>query len=1288
MKPRPRSIAAALVLAAGALLAWVALVGVSLDGDALRSPLARALSEAAGRTVRIDAPVALRVSLWPRAVVRRLVIEHSPGVEPRDAVTVDEVELAAELLPLLRGTMRVSELRARGVVVRMPVATVAEPATPAAPATGTAAPAAQRAAAMRPSVELQRVVISDLTVHVPGGRVVRVAELTGEARRGERTRATARGTLDAREAWTATLDAAPLDQLGDDAPWAFDLRGDAGGATLAVSGSVRGALQAPVLDARIGAGTADVRDTATRLGFAAPKLGAAAIGGMLHVAAGTWRIAPLTIALGETTANGMLALDIAGTRPRLAGDLAMERLDLAPLFAAEAGGAAPRTLAETFREFERTQVDLGRFANFDTDVKVEIGTVGGVPGDLRELRLRIVAAPERLALPLEFMLAGARFKGEATADLAAQPARYRATLAAGPSPFGGIAEVLFGAPYVDGSIREMRFDLAAAGAALRELVRNVAVQSHLAGAALTYGNFAGGDPVRMTLDRVDLSQPRGGALGAKVRGTLIGRPFEATIEADALERIVATGATRLGFVATSGSVRATLDGRLAATSGESGPDLAVRVTARQAAELAPWLGFASSSRVPVDLRGHLQVRSGGTSLLGAAAAIGRSTLRGDVVTAAVGGRRVMRIAASAARVDVAELQGLTAPRDRPRRGVVEIPLLPRTLDIGDADFELSAQRIDGGVLRVTDAVFSGSLRGGAMRPAPLALTLEEVPLSGAMAADFTGDLPRAELWLQGRDVDVAKWLRAFGVGANVEATAAELTLYADVRDTTVGRALDASSIVAAIGNGRLVVRDGNTRAALRVRVEEGEVRADAGAPVRATLKGRIFRAPIELRLTTGRLRQFAEARRMPLDVLLTGAGARLVVAGELAPRVSVPDVDLVVGLTGTTFAELGPLFRAALPPWGPYAGAARVRLSRWGYEVEDLRFSVGESVLEGRGALDTSRPKPLLDVALEAATIQLDDFAFGAWSPFDAPQDADARSMAARIEDTAADTSARVQALLDPQLLAAYDANLRLDVREVRSGRDRLGRGRLAAKVADGALALEPVEVDMAGGSARLAWSYRPAGGSVETRARLKVDRFDYGVLARRIRPDSDLAGTFSVDLDVAGASPRLGAAIAAGDGHVDVAVWPERLDAGIFDLWATNVLLAVLPAMKTDVTRVNCAIGEFDLVRGVLSSRRLLIDTTNTRAEGSAVVNLPKNALEVRLVPQPKVAQFFSLATPIEVAGTLDDFRVSVRPGDVFATAARWATSLVVVPIRKLTETPPPADGSDVCRTLRRGAG
>jgi uncharacterized protein involved in outer membrane biogenesis len=1283
MKARSSRIAAAAAVALLLVIGWVAVVGVSLDGARLAVPLARALGDALGRPVRIDAPVSLRLSLRPEAVMRRVAIENPPGHAARDFASIGEVGLAVDLMPLWRGEWRVRELRAREIEVRL-----------ARDADGTGNWMAPRDAAASgeedrdaslPALDVHRVLVESLRVVLPDKQVVDVAVLEAEARRGEALRATLRGTFGGR-AWDARVDGAPLDRLDADEPWAFEVRAALGDASMHGAGTVADALSAPRVAVRLGAGTPDVAASAAAFGIVLPPLGGAAIGADVVGQGTRWTIERSTAAVGQSAGGGRLVVDAGTARPRLSGAIALSRLDVAPLSGDAPDAAdAPQTLAAAFRRLEGTDLDLRRHTAFDADVMLAIDDVDGVPGDLRDVVVRLVTGSERVSLPLGFMLAGARFSGTAEIDMAAQPARYAVMVEAQDAPFGGIAEVVFGAPYVDGRIRDMRFELDSAGERLLDLVQQLAVRARLGGAALTYGNFEGGVPVRLTIDRADLAQPRGGTLSGKASGTLLGRPLAGTLRAESVAQVVREGRTTFAFDAASGGVRATLGGLLTQVYGSAGPNVDVRISARRAAELAPWLGFSSASDMPVELRGTVQVRKSGTSLLGARADLGRSSLRGDVIRAQAGKRMVTRAAIEADRIDADELQGLAASPDARRTGVVDIPLLPAKLELGDADFDARVRRIDGLALSVTDVTLAGGVRAGVMPSAPLALSIEGVPLHGAVAADLAADVPRMQLWLQGRDVDIARWLRALGFGTNIEASAAALDLYADVRDTTVGRALDASSLLMNIGQGRLVVRDRNTKAAFRLRVESGEIRADPGEPVRVALDGRIFRAPITLQVATGTLRQFVAAKRVPIDLLMTGGGARLTVGGELTPRTDAPEVDLVVGLTGATFADLRPLLRTALPPWGPYGGAARLRISKWGYEVNDLRFAVGESVLEGRGALNTARqPKPLLDLALAASSIQLDDFPLSDWSPFDAgaaaAEAAVTKSLAQQLQEGADAAGAQVQALLDPELLAAHDANLALEVREVRSGRDRLGRGEARAKVAGGALEVEPVVVEMEGGAARLAGSYRPRGEEVETRARIDVKRFDYGVIARRLRPGTDIAGTFSLDLDVTGRSPRLAGAVARGSGHIDFSVWPERLHAGVFDLWATNVFLALLPALKADVTTVNCAIGEFDLKEGVLTSRRLLIDTTNTRAEGSALVNLPGNAIEARLVPQAKVPQFFALATPVEVTGTLDDFGVRVRPADVFATAARWATSLVVVPIRKLTETPPPADGRDVC--------
>ena len=253
------------------------------------------------------------------------------------------------------------------------------------------------------------------------------------------------------------------------------------------------------------------------------------------------------------------------------------------------------------------------------------------------------------------------------------------------------------------------------------------------------------------------------------------------------------------------------------------------------------------------------------------------------------------------------------------------------------------------------------------------------------------------------------------------------------------------------------------------------------------------------------------------------------------------------------------------------------------------------------------------------------------------------------------------------------------------SGADDLGRGRFVTTVTNGRATIGPIEVDSPAGSARGTLVYEPRERDVLVDARVNVDRFDYGKLARRIRGSTDLDGVFSLDLRLAATAPRLSAALATGSGRFDFAVWPKRLQARVFDLWSANLLFRLLPLIDVSASPMNCMVGHFDLEHGTLRSRRLVIDTVNTRTDGSGTADFATSEVSLRFVPRSKVPQFFSLATPIEVSGTFEDYRFGVRPADAFGTAARWVVSPVVVPIQRLVGERVPADGRDVCASPGR---
>jgi uncharacterized protein involved in outer membrane biogenesis len=317
--------------------------------------------------------------------------------------------------------------------------------------------------------------------------------------------------------------------------------------------------------------------------------------------------------------------------------------------------------------------------------------------------------------------------------------------------------------------------------------------------------------------------------------------------------------------------------------------------------------------------------------------------------------------------------------------------------------------------------------------------------------------------------------------------------------------------------------------------------------------------------------------------------------------------------------------------------------------------------------------------------VQLDDFRLAGWSALEGDEPAQAtpaaRQDAEALRRKAVEASDQVQGLLSRELLSRADATLSVRVGQVKSGADLLGRGQLDARLRDGRAEIGPVTVDMPGGQASGRLAYEPREKDVLASLKLDIDRFDYGVIGRRVKPGSDLDGRFSLHLDVDSRAPRLSQLLAHGNGRIDVAVWPRELRAGVFDLWAVNLFVALLPTLDPkNESVVNCAVGRFALKGGKLTQEQLVIDTSRMRVTGTASADFGSERIAMRLQPQAKSAQFLSLATPIEVNGSFADFRVGPNPGDVLQTVLRMATSIFWVPLQKLFSDKVPQDGADVC--------
>ncbi len=393
-----------------------------------------------------------------------------------------------------------------------------------------------------------------------------------------------------------------------------------------------------------------------------------------------------------------------------------------------------------------------------------------------------------------------------------------------------------------------------------------------------------------------------------------------------------------------------------------------------------------------------------------------------------------------------------------------------------------------------------------------------------------------------------------------------------------------------------------------------------------------------------------------------------------------------MSVRGESLAQLDSYAGVSLPPLGPYTLAALITADNTLYALSELDIRVGESNMQGRMQLDLSGDRPRADVELKTSVLQLEDFIFDDWTMVAADETPTAEQQGPDSTPDE-DTTARIDALLSRESMTLMDARFSLDVARVLLGKEEMGGGQLGVTLENGRLDVKPVRLDIPGGALNMSISLEPTDKDMAAAFAIDIDHFDYGVLARHRKPDTDMGGHISVDGSVSSRVDVGEQLFRNANGHLLFGLWPDNIEADVFDLWTVNLLLAVMPSVdEVPQSKVNCLIAGFEFNDGLATQRALLMDTTNMQVGGEVEANFKTEKIHVYLRPQAKVPQFFSLATPIEVDGNFSDFGVSPAPGALIGTVVRLLTSIVTVPVQHLFREKIPEDGETACAIAYQG--
>ena len=1248
---------------AAALAAIIALLvtGVTVDASRWRDASAERVSAALGRTVILEGPFELSLGREAELRIGGVRIRNPSGFTAEESLALAEARVRIDLFDLLdalRGEWHLHSIEASDVHLWF---------ERAGDGRNNWAPAQQSAPDRSPGtisvgqIALHRLAIDYRDERTATRHTLDLDELSASVRWNEALLLAVRGRLGKQFPFDLTAEGGPLRLIQEaSGPWPFTLDFTSPGTRLRASGDIDTSKG----EARFNFGADAARLPDIRL----PNFADGAANGTLVAPADAVAELPDSTATNELA--GQLTLAFGGARPRVSGALSVAALDLRP-FSAN-GQGAPDT-AFDYAALQRQMLPVRDLVPLDVDVDLSVGRWLGLPVEIRDAKFDLRADANGARVPISATMASVPLSGRLDLDTAAPTPTLALRFTAKEAALGDLARELTDATEIEGRLGHIDLRLDGLGETLGSLVSDLELSLQAANAHLSYGKLAGARPSVVQVDTLDLALRRGQRLRGSARGTLLGEPVKLSMRGGALPEMLHELATPIELEIVATPVKLRIEGQLALPEATRETALRFAFKARRTGDLARWLGVARESNLPLGLDGRVRIAADAWYLEQTMLKLGRSELTIDAKRSRVGDRPITVASVRSPLIDVPELATLRASTSRSS----DEPVFPDAADLPDADLSLALQHVLLGRTDLENVAFVGRVREARLLPSALSGKVAGVPFTGLVALNLRGDVPEARLDLSTGEIDVGALLRDMGAAEDIDGHADKLQLNLRGRGKTLRELARFSSFEARVIGGRISVLGALQRPVTEFGVTEAKIGILPGEPIRLALNGTLDETALDIRLSSGRLADMLrDATHLPFSLVAQAAGARLTLEGEVALPLGRSG-QLTFEMSGERLDSLSELARVELPAWGPWSLRGPLRMTPTGYELQGLLLSVGENRLEGTGTLNMSGARPRLDVRVNAPSIQLDDFPL----PERLAEEPPKASRAEALRLKASKVVGQTERLLGAGFLRRLDAYLDVEVQEVLSGSDRLADGSLRVQVVDGRLFLGPAMVNIPGGTLRLAVAYDPTLSEIELAAGAYVERFDYGIIARRLSRKDDTRGLFSMNLEFAGRAPSLNTIMHHANGRVDFAVWPTELRTGIFSLWSVNLVLSLVPLIDPGGdAHLNCVVGRFDLKDGKLPDDKMIIDTTRVRIRGTGSADLASEKLAFVFRPRAKGFAPFRLQTPLRASGTFTDFRFGIKRRDLLESILRLIASPILLPIEWLTLGPLPRDGADVC--------
>ena len=423
-------------------------------------------------------------------------------------------------------------------------------------------------------------------------------------------------------------------------------------------------------------------------------------------------------------------------------------------------------------------------------------------------------------------------------------------------------------------------------------------------------------------------------------------------------------------------------------------------------------------------------------------------------------------------------------------------------------------------------------------------------------------------------------------------------------------------------------------------------------------------------------------KSFPIEVNAQSGKTVLRAKGTVDNLQEFAGLNATFDIQGRNLDELYRLSRVVLPSTPPYK--LRGQLSKQGlvWSASQMVGMLGKSDVSGDLRFDTSAAVPMLTGKIQSKVLDFEDLLPVIGLPVKASPAAVASQPSAKNQPNPSAGPKKVlpTATLDLVRLKAMHADVIYSALDIRHAAQLpLDKGSIHVKLNQGILQLEPLVLGVAGGSlaGRITVDVNVVPAAFDTRFDLK------GVALNQLFPTIETTktglGKISGQVALKGRGNSMAQMLGSASGDVAVLMGKGEI---------SNILLEFMGLDGGEIIKfflrgdrnvgLRCAAAAFDVKQGLMTSKVIVLDTTDTVINGSGQINLANETLDILLKPEPKDKSILSLRSPLKIAGT---FAAPTAGPDKAALGVRAGLAIalgVVNPFLALLATIEPGPGQD----------